>query len=146
MAIKPITNKHLVSKESVNRANEASTKSFEDELKTDEELQDSGLKRDKTYDDDNVIGLNIFVLPKINEKKILIDSIKFGFTYGIILYGVYDFTSASLLKKWNIKLALIDTFWGGIVYFLTCFFTIKIFRMFRHFSCDLRKPKESSWK
>ena len=29
MAIKPITNKHLVSKESVNRANEASTKSLE---------------------------------------------------------------------------------------------------------------------
>ena len=49
--------------------NEASPKSFENELKTDEELQDSELKRDKTYDDDNVIGINIFEAVGICFKK-----------------------------------------------------------------------------
>ena len=54
--------------ESINN-NEASTKRFENELKTDEELQDSELKRDKTYDDDNVIGINIFEAVGICFKK-----------------------------------------------------------------------------
>ena len=49
--------------------NEASTKSFENELKTDEELQNPELKRDKTYDDDNVIGINIFDAVGICFKK-----------------------------------------------------------------------------
>ena len=49
--------------------NEASVKSFENELKTDEELQDSELKKDKTYDDNNVIGINIFEALGICFKK-----------------------------------------------------------------------------
>ena len=49
--------------------NQAPVKSFEDELKTDEELQDYELKRDKTYDDDNVIGINIFEAVGICFKK-----------------------------------------------------------------------------
>ncbi len=55
--IEPINNK------------EASTKSFKNELKTDEELQESELKRDNTYDDDNVIGINIFEAVGICFKK-----------------------------------------------------------------------------
>ena len=68
---KPIKVKKEVIKEKIEpiHKNEASTKSFEDELKTDEELQDSELKRDKTYDDDNVIGLNIFEAVGICFKK-----------------------------------------------------------------------------
>lgn len=69
-----------------------------------------------------VIGLNTFVLPKLNFKNINVkDCLKYGFLFGIILYGVYDFTCGAVFTKWNTKLALIDVLWGGVVYFLSCY-------------------------
>ncbi len=69
-----------------------------------------------------LIGLNVFVLPNLNIKNINIkDCLKYGFLFGIVLYGVYDFTTATVIKKWNINLAFIDVLWGGIVYFLACY-------------------------
>lgn len=77
-----------------------------------------------------IIGLNVFVLPNLDLKNIKIkDCLKFGFLFGIILYGVYDFTAAAVIKKWNINLAFIDIFWGGIVYFLACY-GLKIINLF----------------
>ena len=38
-----------------------------------------------------------------------------------MLYGVYDFTAAAVIKNWDIKLALVDVLWGGIVYFIACY-------------------------
>jgi len=73
-----------------------------------------------------IVGLNVFVIPNIREKSAMTDSIKYGFLFGIVLYGVYDFTAATVLDGWDIGLALLDTLWGGIVYFLTAFMTIKI--------------------
>ena len=68
-----------------------------------------------------VIGLNNFVLPKLDTKNINFKScLSSGFLFGIIVYGVYDFTCAAVLKDWDIKLALIDILWGGIVYFMAC--------------------------
>lgn len=69
-----------------------------------------------------IIGLNVFVLPNLDMKNINIaDCLKYGFLFGIIVYGVYDFTAAAVIKKWNIQLALVDILWGGIVYFLACY-------------------------
>ncbi len=65
-----------------------------------------------------VIGLNLFVLPRLDVNNINIkDCLLYGFTFGIVLYGVYDFTIAAVLKKWDIDLAYIDVLWGGFVYF-----------------------------
>ena len=65
-----------------------------------------------------VVGLNLFVLPRLNVNNINIkDCLLYGFTFGIVLYGVYDFTIAAVLKEWDIKLAYIDIIWGGFVYF-----------------------------
>ena len=65
-----------------------------------------------------VVGLNLFVLPRLDVNNINIkDCLLYGFTFGIVLYGVYDFTIAAVLKKWDIDLAYIDVLWGGFVYF-----------------------------
>ena len=65
-----------------------------------------------------VVGLNLFVLPRLDVNNINIkDCLLYGFTFGIVLYGVYDFTIAAVLKKWDIELAYIDILWGGFVYF-----------------------------
>lgn len=73
-----------------------------------------------------IIGLNVFVIPNINKDNLLFDSLKYGFLFGIILYGVYDFTIGAVLKDWNLNLAIIDVLWGGIVYFLATYVTFKI--------------------
>jgi uncharacterized membrane protein len=76
-----------------------------------------------------VIGLNVFVLPRIRKGYELQDSIKYGFLFGIVLYGVYDFTIAAVLKDWNISLAITDVLWGGIVYFLAAYIGTKLSNM-----------------
>jgi uncharacterized membrane protein len=68
-----------------------------------------------------VVGLNVFVLPNIRKGYELEDSLKYGLTFGIVLYGVYDFTSGAVLSKWNKKLAIIDVLWGGFVYFIAAY-------------------------
>lgn len=69
-----------------------------------------------------VIGLNHFVLPNINVKNVTIkDSLTYGFIFGLVLYGVYDFTIGAVLKKWSMSLAIIDVLWGGFVYFISCY-------------------------
>ena len=73
-----------------------------------------------------IIRLNVFVIPNINKDNLMMDSLKYGFLFGIVLYGVYDFTIGAVLKGWNFKLALIDVLWGGIVYFLASYLTFKI--------------------
>jgi len=73
-----------------------------------------------------IIGLNVFVIPNINKDNLMMDSLKYGFLFGVVLYGVYDFTIGAVLKGWNFKLALIDVLWGGIVYFLASYLTFKI--------------------
>jgi uncharacterized membrane protein len=68
-----------------------------------------------------VVGLNVFVLPNIRKGHELEDSLKYGLTFGIVLYGVYDFTSGAVLTKWNKKLAIVDVLWGGFVYFIASY-------------------------
>ena len=72
-----------------------------------------------------VVGLNLFVLPNIRKGYELEDSLKYGFTFGVIVYGVYDFTIATVLKNWDMKLAMADVLWGGFVYFLASYIATK---------------------
>ena len=67
------------------------------------------------------VGLNLFVLPRIRKGHELVDSLKYGLTFGVILYGVYDFTAGAVLKEWNIPLAFTDIAWGGFVYFVSTY-------------------------
>ena len=71
------------------------------------------------------IGLIIFILPNIKITNLFYDCLKYSFVYGFILYGVYNFTCASVFDNWNLKLALIDIMWGGFVYFISSFIGIK---------------------
>tara|TARA_Y100000389_G_scaffold61028_1_gene57144 strand:+ start:2100 stop:2486 length:387 start_codon:yes stop_codon:yes gene_type:complete len=68
-----------------------------------------------------IVGLNVFVLPNIRKGYELEDSLKYGMTFGIVLYGVYDFTAGAVFSKWDKKLAVIDVLWGGFVYFLASY-------------------------
>ena len=70
-----------------------------------------------------IIGLIMFVIPNVKEENNLMDSLKYGFMFGFISYGIYNFTNLSIVKKWHTSTAIIDTLWGGILYFLTAYLT-----------------------
>ena len=56
-----------------------------------------------------IFGLYYFI---IKDKKSIFDA----FLLGFIIYGVYDATTYAVFKKWSPFLAIIDTFWGGILF------------------------------
>jgi len=73
-----------------------------------------------------LVGLNLFVIPNISDDNILLDSLKYGFVFGLVLYGVYDFTNLSIFEDWNLSLSIIDVLWGGFVFFISGFLAVYI--------------------
>ena len=67
------------------------------------------------------VGLVLFVLPNIRSEHRLLDSLKYGFLFGIVVYGIYDFTAAAVISKWNMTTAILDVLWGGTVFFLSSY-------------------------
>jgi len=65
-----------------------------------------------------IFGLYYFIL---REHKSVFDAMLFGF----VIYGVYDTTTYALLKKWKLKLMIMDTLWGGALIGLTTWLTYK---------------------
>jgi len=41
------------------------------------------------------------------------------FILGVCVYGVYEFTNLTTFKNWEMKMTLLDTLWGGILFYLT---------------------------
>jgi uncharacterized membrane protein len=64
-------------------------------------------------------GLIVFVLPKIDTTKTLTiriqDSLIYGGLFGLVSYGIFDFTTHFMFESWSIYIALMDTIWGGLL-------------------------------
>ena len=39
-----------------------------------------------------------------------------AFTYGVCIYGVYDFTNHAVFERYDWKFAIADTLWGGVLF------------------------------
>jgi len=61
-----------------------------------------------------IFGLNYFILSRNRP-------VHEAFLLGLLIYGVFDSTSYALFKKWDLKLAIMDSIWGGVLYGLTTF-------------------------
>lgn len=57
-------------------------------------------------------GLYYFI---IKENK----NYKDAFILGLIIYGTFDFTNIALFSKYDLKIAMVDTIYGGILLALT---------------------------
>jgi uncharacterized membrane protein len=62
------------------------------------------------------LGLFYFIL---NQKKSVFDA----FILGIVIYGVFEFTTRTVFKDWTLYTAVIDTIWGGVLFASTTYFT-----------------------
>ena len=38
-----------------------------------------------------------------------------GVVFGLVVYGIYDFTNRAVLEGWNLRVTLVDLCWGGVL-------------------------------
>lgn len=58
----------------------------------------------------------------LREKKSPFDA----FILGLCIYGVFETTNLAIFKNWDIRIAFMDTLWGGVLFFLTTYFTYSL--------------------
>jgi len=66
-----------------------------------------------------VMGLYLFV---IKEKK----DWRQAFLLGLVIYGVFEYTTYAIFSKWPLTAVIMDTLWGGILLALTTWLTAKM--------------------
>lgn len=60
------------------------------------------------------LGILAFVLPRAADGSLLA-AMAWGALFGVITYGVYDFTNYATLDKWPLVLVAVDVIWGGVI-------------------------------
>lgn len=60
-----------------------------------------------------ISGIYFFVLKPVNRTLGALQVFVRGFFFGLVLYGVYEFTNLAFVKEWPMPIVLIDTLWGG---------------------------------
>lgn len=60
-----------------------------------------------------LLAIGIYYL-SLNKTDIM-TKVKMSALFGLITYGVYDFTNGAIFKDWDFKLASMDTIWGSIL-------------------------------
>tara|TARA_B100001093_G_C26849581_1_gene1024468 strand:- start:3697 stop:4077 length:381 start_codon:yes stop_codon:yes gene_type:complete len=71
-----------------------------------------------------IFSVNYFILN--DETKKPIDALFLGWS----IYGVYDATAYAIIDKWDISMALMDAFWGGILFLSSTIATRHISKIF----------------
>lgn len=69
-----------------------------------------------------VLGILIFVIP--NAQGSVIAALGYGALFGLITYGVYDFTCLAVFKDFPVPIAFIDTAWGIVLCAITSSLTV----------------------
>lgn len=57
-----------------------------------------------------------FALPRISDKNPLRDSIIIGGALGLVIYGIFDLTNLSIIQNYDFNIAILDIFWGFILF------------------------------
>ena len=68
-----------------------------------------------------IFSIYYFIVMKDNGKMYLD-----AFLLGLFIYGIFEFTSGAIFKKWEKLPLFVDTLWGGILYLIT-YFIYKLF-------------------
>lgn len=60
-----------------------------------------------------LIAIGLFYLTDLKPQK--------AFLFGVVGYGIYDFTNGAIFNNWDFNLAVADTLWGGILSAVTVY-------------------------
>ena len=56
-------------------------------------------------------GIAVLVIPRASTVSL---AAAYGALFGLVVYGVYDFTNYSTLRQWPFVLTLADVAWGAV--------------------------------
>lgn len=56
-----------------------------------------------------------------------------AFWFGLCIYGVYDFTTLAIFRKYDVRFAVADTVWGGVLFVLARYVVLKLSSMTKRF-------------
>jgi len=68
-----------------------------------------------------VLGQYYFVFRHIKRSNWINESLLNGFLFGLILYGVFDFTNLTIFTDYSLFTATVDMMWGGLLMAITSF-------------------------
>lgn len=69
------------------------------------------------------IGIYRFGLKNIDPSNILLSTLLGGGLFGLLTYGIFDFTNLAMFENYQLSNALIDTTWGGFLCFIVTLLT-----------------------
>jgi len=59
----------------------------------------------------------------------------YAFILGFVINGIYETTNLSIIENWPVSLVILDTLWGGILFYLVTIISnlnfIKIFKTYK---------------
>jgi uncharacterized membrane protein len=55
----------------------------------------------------------LFALPRADPANLFVTALAWGALYGVAVYSVYDLTNRATLRRWSVRLAVVDIAWGG---------------------------------
>jgi uncharacterized membrane protein len=69
-------------------------------------------------------GIFVFAVPKAEGSPL--QALIWGGLFGVVMYGVYDFTNLATLAGWSWRISLIDVVWGGSLCAILCAFAVAL--------------------
>ena len=75
-----------------------------------------------------VLAWVYFVYRPFLVHKSVSEAVKTGAILGFCIYGVFELTNFAIIKKWDMKFVLMDTFWGAALYALVSYFTLSLLK------------------
>lgn len=60
-------------------------------------------------------GVVLFALPQVDPANLLATALLWGALFGVTVYSVYDLTNRATLRRWPVKLVVLDIVWGGVI-------------------------------
>jgi uncharacterized membrane protein len=60
-------------------------------------------------------GIILFVEPRIVPTNSLLRAAGWGAAFGLIVYGIYDFTNLAILDRWSLRITIADIIWGSVL-------------------------------
>jgi uncharacterized membrane protein len=69
------------------------------------------------------LGVVVLVVPRVEN---LPSAALYGAIFGLVLYGVYDFSNYAILKNYTLAMTLVDLCWGTFLCTLTSIFSFLI--------------------
>ena len=69
------------------------------------------------------IGLVHFGINRVDPNNPIMSSIVNGGLFGLLSYGIFDFTNLAIFSNYELSTAIIDTMWGGVLFSVATYFS-----------------------